>query len=142
MSTTVGMTMVFTCVLLGCGMVWGQQAEYESFEEGVPAHFTATRAESLSVSSWHSKQGKNSLRWDWTKGEALVIRHGIGDISRKGGIGKGARASFAVWAYMEQPVSDALVFEFREGEKVIGCFRFPLEFTGWRQTFPAGRVPG
>ena len=131
------------CMLPACAMAWGQQAEYESFEDGVPAYFAGTRAESLSISPWHSKQGKNSLRWDWRQGEELVIRQGIGDVSRKGGIGNSNRASFAVWVYMEVPISGELVFEFREGKKVTGFFRFPLEFTGWRQARPFYReFPG
>ncbi len=46
---------------------------------------------------------------------------------------------------MEEPIADALVFEFREGEEVTGAFRFPLNFTGWRQgrlyyhQFPDGK---
>ena len=138
-----GMAMVFAFVLPACTIAWGQQPEYDSFEEGVPAYFTATRAQSLSISPWHSKQGSNSLRWDWSKGEELVIHHGIGDVARVGGYR--CKASFAVWVYMERPVSDALVFEFRQGEKVTGSFRFPLEFAGWRQgrlyyhDFPNGK---
>ena len=77
---------VSACMLPACAMAWGQEAEYESFEDGVPAYFAATRAESLSLSPWHSKQGKNSLRWDWSAGEELVIRHGIGDVARLGGL--------------------------------------------------------
>jgi chondroitin-sulfate-ABC endolyase/exolyase len=136
----------FACVLLfGCGMAWGQQAEYESFEDGVPAYFAATRAGSLGISPWHSKHGKSSLRWEWSKGEELVIHHGIGDVSRAGGLNNSNKASFAVWVYLEKPISDALVFQFREGEKVTGFFRFPLEFTGWREArlfygnFPDGK---
>ncbi|MDA0745371.1 MAG: chondroitinase family polysaccharide lyase, partial [bacterium] len=37
---------------------------------------------------------------------------------------------------MEEPIPDALRFEFREGEQVTGSFRFPLNFTGWRQGRP------
>ena len=132
------------CVALACTMAWGQQDEYyESFEDGAPAYFKATRPESLSLSPWHSKHGKHSLRWDWSRGEELVIHHGIGDVSRVGGFR--CRASFSVWVYMEEPISDALVLEFREGEKVTGFFRFPLDFTGWRQgrplylRFPSGK---
>ena len=128
--------MAFAFVLPACTMAWSQQPAYESFEEGVPTCFTATRAGSLSISPWHSKQGKSSLRWDWSKGEEVLIRHGIGDLSRRGGLGDSNRPSFAVWVYMEQPLPDALVFEFREGERVTGSFRFPLEFTGWRQGRP------
>jgi chondroitin-sulfate-ABC endolyase/exolyase len=138
------MFVVFIFVLAARATAWGQQGKYyESFEDGVPAYFAATRGESLSISPWHSKQGSNSLRWDWSKGEELVIHHGIGDVARVGGYR--CRASFAVWVYMEEPISDALVFEFREGEKVTGSFRFPLEFTGWRQGrpfysgFPSGK---
>ncbi len=127
-------SMVFTFVLPACTIAWGQQSEYESFEEGVPAHFTATRAESLSISPWHSKQGDHSLRWDWRGGEELVIHHGIGDVARRGGYN--CRASFSVWVYMEEPIADALAFEFREGDEVTGWFHFPLEFTGWRQGRP------
>ncbi len=135
MSNMSTMVMVFTFVLAACTMASGQQGEYyESFEDGVPPYFAATRAESLSISPWHSKQGSNSLRWDWSKGEQLVIHHGIGDVARVGGFR--CRACFAVWVYMEEPISDALVFEFREGEEVTGSFRFPLEFTGWRQGRP------
>jgi chondroitin-sulfate-ABC endolyase/exolyase len=131
------MVVLLACVLPLCAAAWGQDTGYESFEDGVPAYFIATRAESMSLSPWHAKQGKNSLRWDWRQGEEIVIRHGIGDVNRRGGLGKGARACFAVWVYMEQPQAGALVFEFREGTKVTGSFRFPLEFTGWRQGRPA-----
>ena len=103
----------FACAVSVCAAAWGEQAEYESFEDGVPAYFATTRAESLGLSPWHSKQGKNSLRWDWRQGEELVIRHGIGDLSRRGGIGRGDRPSFAVWVYVEQPMTGALQFEAR-----------------------------
>ena len=135
MSEMISVFAALTSVLVVCSMAWGQQSTYcESFEDGVPDAFTATRPESLGLSSWHYKQGGSSLRWDWSRGEELVIRHGIGDVERTGGLR--ARASFSVWLYMEAPMPDALVFEFREGEKVTGSFRFPLDFIGWRQGRP------
>ena len=135
MSEMITMFMAIAFVLAACTMARGQQRKYcDSFEDGVPDSFTATRAESLSLSTWHYKQGSNSLRWDWSGGEELVIHHGIGDIARVGGFR--TRACFSVWLYVEEPVSDALVFEFREGEKVTGFFRFPLAITGWRQARP------
>lgn len=133
----------FSLALAACAVARGEPAQYESFEDGVPAYFTATRAGSLSVSPWHSKHGKTSLRWEWTKGEELVVRHGIGDVARVGGFLN--RASFVVWVYSEKAIDDALTFAFREGDKVTGSFRFPLKFTGWRQArlhydeFPQGR---
>ncbi|MSS70576.1 MAG: hypothetical protein EXS64_03705 [Candidatus Latescibacteria bacterium] len=117
----------------------------ESFEDGVPNYFTATRSESLTLSQRHSKHGQNSLRWDWRSGEEIVIRHGIGDLDRVGGIGRSNRPSFSVWVYVEAPIPEALVFEFRESGKVAGSFRFPLAYTGWRQgrpfyhAFPSGK---
>ena len=135
MSNMSTMLIAFTFALAACTMVSGQQDDYcESFEDGVPGYFAATRAESLSVSPWHYKHGNASLRWDWSRGEELVIHRGIGDVARTGGFLN--RASFSVWLYMEKPVSDALVFEFRQGDKVTGSFRFPLQFTGWRQGRP------
>lgn len=111
-----------------------QGAYCESFEDGIPDYFTATRPDSLSVSPWHYKQGAGSLRWDWAAGEELLIRHGIGDVDRIGGYR--CKAAFSVWVYMEEPLADALVFEFREGQTVTGSFKFPLQFTGWRQARP------
>lgn len=111
-----------------------QGVYHESFESGIPDYFTATRPDSLSVSPWHYKEGTGSLQWDWHAGEELLIRHGIGDVERVGGYR--CKAAFSVWLYMEEPLADALVFEFREGETVTGSFKFPLGFTGWRQARP------
>ncbi len=122
-------------VLAACTAVLGQEVRYfESFEDGIPDHFVASRPDSLSLSPWHYKHGENSLRWDWQAAEELVIRRGIGDPARRGEFG--TIASFSVWLYMEEPLADALVFEFREGDQVTGSFRFPLEFSGWRQGRP------
>src|SRR5262249_17389091 len=86
------------CVLLGPGRVAAQPPAYESFENGIPAYITAPRAGSLSVSPWHNKHGKNSLRWEWSKGEDILIRHDIGDVSRAGGFLN--KPAFVVWMYL------------------------------------------
>lgn len=131
------------CLLLGTGRAAAQPSGYESFENGLPAYIAAPRTGSLRVTPWHSHHGKNSLRWEWGKSEELTIRHDIGDVARAGGFLN--KAAFAIWMYMERPVPGALLFEFREGEKVTGSFRFPMQFTGWRQArlhydaFPNGR---
>jgi len=126
---------VIAFLLVARKRAWAEQGSYyDSFEDGIPDYFSATRKESLSLCTRHYKQGRNSLRWDWLKGEGLVVRHGIGDVSRTGGFG--SKAGFSLWLYMEAPSPDALVFEFREGETVTGFFRFPLSFTGWRQARP------
>jgi len=107
------------CMLIWCGMAWGQQTDIESFEDGVPAHSAATRAGSLGLSPWHSKDGRNSLRWDWARGEALVIRHDIGDPRRAGGYANYSKASFAVWVYMEEPLAGAEIVFFPHQEHCL-----------------------
>jgi chondroitin-sulfate-ABC endolyase/exolyase len=125
------------------GLVAAEPPGFESFEKGVPAFVSATRPASVSVSPWHNKHGRNSLRWEWAKGEELILRHDIGDIARTGGFLN--KASFSVWLYIEKPVAGALLFEFREGKEVTGSFRFPMNFSGWRQarlhydSFPQGK---
>ena len=135
---------VFTAwALLGTGLDAAETPGYESFENGVPAYVTAARAGSLSVSPWHSKHGTNSLRWDWLTGEEMIIRHGVGDVARTGGFLN--KPAFAIWMYLEKPLAGALLFEFREGAKVTGSFRFPMQFSGWRTArlhfddFPNGK---
>ena len=131
------------CLLLGTGMAAAQPAGYESFENGLPAYFAAPRTGGLSVTPWHSKHGTNSLRWEWSRGGELILRHDLGDVSRTGGFLR--RAACAVWVHLEKPNDGALVFEFREGERVTGSFRFPMQFTGWRPArlhyddFPTGK---
>src|SRR4051794_19705340 len=96
------------CVLLGPSVAIAQPPGYESFENGVPAYFTTPRMGSLSVTPWHHKHGKNSLRWEWLQGEDLIIRHDIGDVARTGGFLN--KASFVLWMYMEKPLPSALLF--------------------------------
>ncbi len=130
-------------LLLVPSMAAAQPPGYESFETGVPAYISSPRKASVSVSPWHSKHGKNSLRWEWAKGEDMILRHDIGDVARKGGFLN--KASFALWMYLEKPLAGALLFEFREGNSVTGSFRFPMQFSGWRQAslhyddFPSGK---
>src|SRR3954467_11185795 len=95
-------------LLLGAGAANAQPPGYESFENGMPAYITTPRAGSLSVSPWHSKHGKNSLRWEWLKGDEVLIRHGLGDVSRTGGFLN--KAAFALWLYLEKPLPGALLF--------------------------------
>lgn len=144
MRNITGRLFALAVFLSGYAQATAQQLPYyESFETGVPEYYSASRPDSLSISQWHFKHGTASLCWDWRSGEELVIRGNVGDTQRAGGFLN--RASFALWLYMEEPVDDVLLFEFREGDTVTGSFRFPLGFTGWRQArlhyhnFPEGR---
>lgn len=121
---------------------WSGPMSVETFESGLPSYITATRQGSLSTSPLHYKQGSNSLRWDWLPGEEMIMRHGIGDITRVGGYL--SSASFVMWLYSETTNTGTLTFEFRAGTTVTASFVFPLGFTGWRQAllcfdeFPSG----
>lgn len=137
----VGLTAVFA-LSAACSRA-APDRDTESFEQGVPAHYTVDRPESLSLVPWPVRHGTNALRWDWKPGEALTIRRGIGDPARTGGFLN--RAAFALCVYAEKPVPGDLLFSFLEGDRHTGSFRFPLSFSGWRQArlfydaFPEGR---
>ncbi len=119
--------------LLLATAAWSQEAMYDSFEDGVPEYWSATRPDSLSLSDLHAKHGTRSLRWDWRADEALEIRHGVGDVRRTGGYGGYHKATFAIWLYCAEPVDGAAVVQFLAGDEVGGQFDFPLGFSGWRR---------
>ncbi len=130
-------------LLVAAPALLGHPAGYESFEAGVPSHITGSRKNALRVTSSHSKHGGNALHWEWRGGDSLRIQQGIGNLAREGGFLN--RPAFGVWVYLEEPLAGSLVFQFREGERVTGSFRFPLQFSGWRvarlhyHEFPEGQ---
>ncbi|MBD3291816.1 MAG: hypothetical protein GF393_02765, partial [Armatimonadia bacterium] len=126
--------LIVLTVLLIATAAFAQGTMYESFEAGVPAEWSATRADSLSLTDAHYKHGTQSLRWDWQAGEEIAVSHGIGDASRKGGYGGYHKAAFAIWLYCEEPAEGDVVVRFEgPGDEPADSFRFPLGFTGWRR---------
>jgi chondroitin-sulfate-ABC endolyase/exolyase len=109
----------------------------ESFEEGIPGYWSASRPGSLHLDSRHYKHGNQSLRWEWQAGDTIRIDRGLGDIARTGGYGGYyGKATFGVWLYQREPVQEGrLRFEFRRGEQTAAFFDFDLNFTGWRPAY-------
>ncbi|MGC9317022.1 MAG: chondroitinase family polysaccharide lyase, partial [Armatimonadota bacterium] len=124
---------VLCALLIASSCAAQQQRLYESFEAGIPEHWTATRPGSISHSDLHYKHGSRSLRWDWRGGEALTARHDLGDLGRTGGYGGYSKATFAIWLYCPKPVDDSVIVTSLAGEEPGGWFEFPLSFSGWRR---------
>ena len=125
---------IFVLLLSSCFPGICAEALPESFESGIPAYVSASRAGAISVSHLHSKHGECSLRWDWQGGDTVRLAHGLGNIRRVGGYGGSySKATFGVWLYNTRSDSGAIVFEFRKGDEVGGTFRFPLTFRAWQR---------
>jgi hypothetical protein len=66
MSNMTTMIVSIVVVLTAYTTVLSQEAGYfEPFEDEIPKHFTASRADSLSFCPGYYKHGVASLRWDW-----------------------------------------------------------------------------
>ena len=97
-----------------CGF---SEALPETFETGIPRHFTASRPAAVSVSDEHRKHGTRSLRWNWEAGDSLRVDHDLGDIRREGGYGGSySKSTFGVWLYSPRSQPGEITFEFRTGE--------------------------
>jgi len=107
---------------------------YDSFEEGLPAHWQPERQGTIGIDTTHAKHGARCLRWDWCSGDNMMVSQRIGNVRRMGGYGGTySKATFGIWLYMEKPVEGQLRLEFRAKGKPTGWFDFPLDFTGWRR---------
>ncbi|MEA3402080.1 MAG: chondroitinase family polysaccharide lyase [Armatimonadota bacterium] len=133
MVTRQSASLVLCVLLLASACSAEQERLYESFEAGIPDHWTATRPGSLSLSELHYKHGSHSLRWDWRGGEAVTARHDLGDLGRTGGYGGYSKATFVIWLYNSRPIDAAAIVSFLTGDEAGGWFEFPLGFTGWRR---------
>ena len=68
----------------------------DSFEDGVPATIAASGGK-LSVSTERVQDGKQSLRWDFSAGDAIVIRTGpLGNVNMYTGYGGYSRSSLTL----------------------------------------------
>ncbi|MFA9479308.1 chondroitinase family polysaccharide lyase [Phycisphaerales bacterium AB-hyl4] len=104
----------------------------ETFVDGVPSHWQATRPDSLSLTRHHYKYGEQSLQWDWRSGETIDIEQELGDLHQTAGYGGYEKATFGLWVYNDEPGEHELRFDFMEGDEVTGWFSLPLDYRGWR----------
>ena len=113
------------CLLFGCGLAWGQPTAYESFEDGVPAYFTATRAGSLSISPWHSKQGKKfaALGVVRGRGSGHPPRH-RGCVARRRLSLQGLLRRVGVRGEADRRCAGLRVPRGREGHRLVPRFRW------------------
>jgi chondroitin-sulfate-ABC endolyase/exolyase len=124
-------------IVLGffCASTSFGRVKADSFEAGVPKHFSLTGAGKLLTTPWHYKDGKQSLEWNWRSGDIIKIDNSLGNLNARGGYGNSFIATFGIWVYMPKPLDDVLRFEFRKGKKSGATFEISLNFKGWQRVY-------
>lgn len=103
-----------------------------SFEDGLPDCISTDNKSTIQISDKHYRDGKNSLKWEFSAGSELKIDKEIGYRPFIEGSLSKARDSFAICIYSENPLDGKLSFNFRE-QGVTKCkFDMNMHFTGWR----------
>lgn len=103
-----------------------------SFESGIPEEFSTTAGSSLSICATRSRDGKQSLQWNYMPGAQLTIKGPIGFQPFVPNPRDQAIATFGVWLFTEEPSDQKLLFIFGKDERKDCQFEFGLDFTGWR----------
>lgn len=104
----------------------------QSFEEGVPDNWKALKGK-LEISSKHYKHNKNALKWQWKKGDRLIVTNEANMIMA----GKSENGGIIAWIYNEKPIEDKLIINLGNREQIrlgnpLYTFEFYLNFEGWR----------
>jgi chondroitin-sulfate-ABC endolyase/exolyase len=95
----------------------------------------------VAVTDIRAIQGRQSLRWDWSKNATLTFNMPIpyftdkeaSKVIRRRGLG-----TFSIWVYNTKALPDSKIrFEFGKERKVNCYFDFNLNFTGWRTCWVA-----
>ncbi|MEK3854919.1 chondroitinase family polysaccharide lyase [Cytobacillus sp. FSL H8-0458] len=102
------------------------------FENGVPNSFKTKSDSDLEIDSLHSKDGQQSLKWNFTGGSELTIKENIEFTPFIPNSQDQAIQSFVVWVYNEEPIDDTATFQFGRGNHVDSWFEMNLNFKGWR----------
>lgn len=102
------------------------------FEHGVPKTFKTEKGDSIEPDSRRSKDGVNSLKWNYTNGSKLIVNEKIGFTPFIPNDQDQSISSFVVWIYNEKPVNDTVTFQFGRGHRVDSWFDMNLNFSGWR----------
>ena len=106
-----------------------------SFEKPeLPASISTTDSR-ISLSDLHYKDGKNSMKWDFSSRGVLSIKQNLG-FEKKDPTGADTYLSaFIVWIYNEQPQAKTIEFQFLKDGRVCTSFPFGINFKGWRSAW-------
>ncbi len=103
-----------------------------SFEGTSLPGWSTEKHSSFGIDKTICKHGKQSLRWNWTAGDKLMLYKEIG-FQKADTTGKDTYLStFVVWVYNEKPSDDYITFCFGKNGKVDCSFDFRINFKGWR----------
>lgn len=84
------------------------------FEEEIPQNIIVGKKSEIEISKEIVKDGKQSLKWKFEKGEKLSIKGDVGYKPFQEGGKEKSRASFAMWIYNKTPIKDKLKVEFKK----------------------------
>ena len=110
--------------------VVGISAQTIDFESSVPSSWAATSG-SLSISADHYRIGSESLQWDWTAGDSLVVTSPNINSTKVLGFYDNTMEAFV---YSGTAIAEPLTIEFLDANGTVNYhFDFYLNFQGWRR---------
>ncbi|HRP57300.1 chondroitinase family polysaccharide lyase [Agriterribacter sp.] len=103
-------------------------------EGTVPSNYTAKKG-TLSISDRHYRLGTESLRWDWTAGDTLVIELSANEQEYvNDNLLIWGQNHFEMWAHNETPSPDTFDVKFLSKRDIYQFrFRFNINYEGWRK---------
>lgn len=117
-------------ILLTCTVGYAQP----DLEGTVPSNYTAKKG-TLSISDRHYRLGTQSLQWDWTAGDTLVIELSAGEQQYiNANLLVWGQNHFEMWAHNETPSPDTFDVKFLSKRDIYQFrFRFNINYEGWRK---------
>jgi|GEM_PF-5786352 len=101
------------------------------FEGGIPENIIVGKNSKIEISKEIVKDGEQSLKWKFKKGDKLSIKGDVGYKPFQEGGKEKSRASFAMWIYNKTPIKDKLKVEFKKYGETKSYFEINMDFTGW-----------
>ena len=114
--------------IIHCIIAHGQY-KFENFNNGLPDKWTTTSKVPLALNSEHFKDGNQSLKWEASDNDAIVISElAIPETETAGPLAS------EIFVYSKEPAFDTLVFQFFDLEgKLKREGRMLLNYKGWRE---------
>ena len=115
--------------LIACIATLSVQANLIGFEEGIPAAMQAIGG-SISCTSIHFKEGKQSLKWSFKKeGQLIYSLTKAVELTES----RKEKAGITLWIYNDKPADDSLRWELLDANgETVYRFGFHLTGRGWR----------